>query len=366
MKVHKHKNIYNNNNIKLFNNINAFNSKKLDNIFIMDDSQNKNILSNTIYNDCNLNRDNFIFNLNNEKSKNQLFNINNKRKNKIKFNNEVLNLNIEKMLNNKGINKIYLNNNFSFVVKNALFDKLKYFNNIQKYHNLTNEKLFKLIEIDNDNGFILNTQKKINNNNFNIFNEYLNNIPQIYKNKSIIKNGKIFLNYNKSKSPNKNINNIKQYTLNSNFMDFNYKTHIHKSWCNLFKKNNKFNSYKNKKIKSNNKYQLTPLKTITITSDENINNKTKENKKSKKYIKNLKSKIITENNSKTNIKKINRLRKSPVMNKNLFKLINNDECFDEYLSDGRSIDKYQFFKNQIEKNRKHLEKKLIELRRHQT
>ena len=152
-------------------------------------------------------------------------------------------------------------------------------------------------------------------------------------------------------------------------MDINYKAHIHKSWCNLFKKNNKSKPYKNKKNKSNHKYKykLASLYRNTITSEGSINNKTKENKKLIKSKESLKSKIIDENNnSKKNTNKVKRLRRSSAIDRLLFKLINKDECFEEYISDGRPIDKYQFFKNQIEKNRKHIEKQLLELRRHQT
>lgn len=358
MKLHKSKKKHK--NLELSNNTNVFDFKKQDNNIILDDSQNIKTLSNTLYNEDN--KDNLflnlLFNLNGNKNKCKLFNINNKNK-KI-FNNEIINLNIEKELNK--------NNNYSFDVKNTLFDKFKFLPNITKYHYLTNENLLKLIKVDTDNSFVLHRQRT-KHNNYNIFNEYLKNAPRTYKNKSITKNRMMFLNYSKNKSSNKNINNIRQCTLNSNYMDINYKAHIHKSWCNLFKKNNKLNPYKNKKNKSNHKYQLTSLYTNTITSEESINNKTKENKKSRKSKESLKSKINDENsNSKinTNNNKVKKLRRSSAIDRFLFKLINKDECYEEYVSDGRPIDKYQFFKNQIEKNRKNIEKQLLELRRHQT
>ena len=152
-------------------------------------------------------------------------------------------------------------------------------------------------------------------------------------------------------------------------MDINYRIDIHNSWFNQYNNNkacNTCNSYKKTKNKFNMKNQLTLQNTMTMISDNSINNKTaiNENKKSKISI--LNSKKSISNESKTNYNPVKRPRKSSAIDRFLFKIMNKDECYEDYVSDGRPSAKYQFFKNQIEKKRKHIEKQLLELRRHQT
>ena len=43
----------------------------------------------------------------------------------------------------------------------------------------------------------------------------------------------------------------------------------------------------------------------------------------------------------------------------MFKLVNKDECYEDYIFDGRPIDKYLLFRRQIEKNKKYMEKLLV-------
>ena len=372
MKVYKYKmennniNLSNSNSLKKGDNNNKNNDNKTD------DSQNDNFntLTNTLYSGKKRKNSillNILFNIKNKKSnKKKLSIFHGGNKNKTMFKNEIININMERTFNNDGINKVNINNNFSLMLKKALIDKFQILPNIKKYHNLTNEKLLKLIEIDNDNSFNKHKQRIKNNNyNYNLFNEYINNIPKRSKNKSSM-NSRLMLRYYK-KSHN-TINNIRQNTLNSNYMDINYKANIHNSWYKLLKNNkennkacNTFNSHKKTK---NNFHQFSLKKIMTMTSDNSINNKTITNEKKKPRKSFLKNTISNE--SKIHHTQVKRVRKSSAIDRFLFKMLNKDECYEDYVSDGRPCDKYQFFKNQIEKKRKHIEKQLLELRRYQT
>ena len=171
---------------------------------------------------------------------------------------------------------------------------------------------------------------------------------------------------------NKTFINIRKNTLNSSYLDINYKVHNHKSWCNLFKKKKRFKSGK----VINNKYKITFPNSIHSEKGININKcsekgininkcKTIENKKSNKSLLNtdtLNNNISPKlNNATPHIRR--GLKKSSMIDRLLFKIKNKDECFEDYVSDGRPIDKYLKFRKQIEKNKKKVEKLLLELRR---
>ena len=344
MKIIKNLKKNSNKNVNLSNNITILNYKNINNL---ENSRYKNEYTNTLYNNI-LNKDNLLFNIlnnikkdnKNNKNNNKVFSMNNRRI----FKNEILKINLDEY---KKINDL----------SNTLFDKFKFLPNIKKYQNLTNEKLVKLTEANEDNSFIIHKQKMKYNN---TINHYSNSITHSNNNKSLIKKRLLFKAFVKNKNKNKTFDNIRQYTLNSNYLDINYKAHIHKSWCTLFKK------YIKPKLRKqiNDKYKLTLHNTITSEESTNINN-TFENKKLNKSVISQKTKIKDVspkmNNFINNKKK--GLRKSSAIDRFLFKLVNKDECFEDYISDGRPIDKYQYFKKQIEKNKKYYEKQLLELRR---
>ena len=338
MEVYKSSNIKRYNiRLKLFNNINKNNSNdnEYKSIFI---KSNDNLLLN-------------LYNKNNQENNKNFYNNSKRNKKRKFFNNELLKKNIDK-------NKIYKFNCFSLDKSNNLYNKFKIIPNIEIYHNLTNEKLIKLTDINIDNSFIIHKQKKRNKTNFK---DYINEISIINYNKSNLKNKLEFNNF-KNKKLNKTFNNIRKNTLNSSYLDINYKVHNHKSWCHLFKKKKKFKSGK----VINNKYKITFPNSIHSEKGININKcKTIENKKSNKSLLNtdtLNNNISPKlNNATPHIRR--GLKKSSMIDRLLFKIKNKDECFEDYVSDGRPIDKYLKFRKQIEKNKKKVEKLLLELRR---
>jgi hypothetical protein len=344
------------NNLKNYNNF--YNSYKKTNGKIFnfsdnddfDDYEYKNEFTNIKHNhNIVANKDNSFINLliNN---KNNLYNLYNRRKKYNKgFNNKLLRLNI-----NKYPFKLYdLNNNFSLEIKTCLLDKFKYLPNIKKYHNLTNEKLIQLTKVSEDENSFLYHKQRINKN---IFKEYINNIPQTSKNK-IMKNNKnkLTLTLVKNKNSYKNLTNIRDNALNSKMFDINYKPSANKSWGGLFRKKNKTNLAKTPKQLINKKYKLTSTKTIsTENSINNLNNVF------------IKEKDTNNNdNEQEENKPIRRFKRSSTIDRLLFKLINKDECYEEYVSDGKPGDKYLYFKNQLIRKKKSIERLLLELRRHQ-
>jgi hypothetical protein len=348
------------NNLNYYNN--SYNSNKKTNgkIFDFDKNDNfddyeyKNQFTNTLNNhDISTNKDNSFINLLiNNKNNNNLYRIFNRKKiNKKGFNNKLLRLNI-----NKYPYKLYdLNNNFSLEIKTSLFDKFKYLPNIKKYHNLTNEKLIQLTKVSEDENSFLYHKQRINNN---IFKEYINNIPQTSKNKSMKNNkNKLTFNLEKNKNSYRNLTNIRDNALNSKIFDINYTPDIHISWAGLFNKKKKTNLAKTQKQLINKKYKITSAKTISTDNSININNLNNTINKEK------------DNNNNSDEQKINipirRFRRSSTIDRLLFKLTNKDECYEEYISDGKPGDKYLYFKNQLIRKKKSIERELLELRRHQ-
>ena len=353
------------NNLKYYNNFYNSNKKTKEKIFnfsdndYLDDYQYKNEFTNTMSNLEKLaNKDNSFINLlinNNNKNKNNLYKIYNRKiKNKKGFNNKLLRLNI-----NKCPYKLYdLNNNFSLEIKTGLLDKFKNLPNIKKYHNLTNEKLIQLTKVSEDENSFIYHRQGINNN---IFKEYINSIPQTSKNKSLKNNkNKLILNFDKNKDSYKNLTNIRENALNSKIFDINYNPKVNKSWGGLFNKKKKTNFAKTQKQLINKKYKITNVKTISTDNSINVN-----------YLNSLmnKEEDVKDTNSNVEDQKINkpirRFRRSSTIDRLLFKLTNKDECYEEYVSDGKPGDKYLYFKNQLVRKRKSIERELLELRRHQ-
>ena len=280
------------------------------------------------------------------------------------FKNKILKINIDKMPNQNEYHKF---NEFSLVVQNTLYEEFKMLPNIKRFQNLTNENLIKLTGNHADNSFIIHKQK--NNNHINLFKYYINNVANKKKNKPIKIQRALFSNYSKTKS-NKTFNNIRQYILNSNYLDLNYKIDLHKSWCSLFNKNKTLNISKNKikKKEIDNKNKKTFQK--TLTTDESIKNNKKQAKKnkisSKSIILNEKKHINNSFNKKINDTNLNQgkvKKKFSAIDRFLFKLQHKDECYEDYISDGKPTDKYIHFKRLMEKNQKNIEKQLLELRR---
>ena len=336
------------------------NNKLINNNYLKESGKTsyKEILNSNIYSNF-LNKSN----KKNNKNKNILLNMIIRRNKKKKFRNGILKLDINKDNNRYENNN---NNDFSLVVNNTIYYKFKLIPNIKKYHNLSNEKLLQLTMYNDDNCFITHKQKK---NNYYCFNEYLKNISLAKKNKSEKKGKLIFTNYKINKKTNKTFNAIKQNLINSNVLDINYEINFHKSWCNLFKKNSNFNSPKNVKKHLYNKCKLIYQNTMTPNDSTIVNNIFTNEKKnsSKSIILNEKKEI---NNYSNNNPKINNFifgqkpfRRGSAIGRLLFKLTNKDECYEDYVSDGRPSDKYALFKRQIEKNKKYIEKQLLELRR---
>ena len=348
------------NNLKYYNNF--YNSTKKANgkIFNFSDNDNlddyeyKNEFTNTMIDHDKLaNKDNSFINLLiNNKNKKNLFKIFNRRKNKKKgFNNKLLRLNI-----NKYPYKLYdLNNNFSLEIKTGLLDKFKYLPNIKKYHNLTNEKLMQLTKVSEDENSFLYHKQRINNN---IFKEYIKNIPQTTKNKSMKnRKNKLTLNLEKNKNSYKNLTNIRDNALNSKIFDINYNPNMHKSWGGLFNKKKKTNLKKTQKQLINKKYKIGSTRTISTDNSINIKNINKFTNKEKDANNNVDEQKIN--------KPIRRFKRSSTIDRLLFKLTNKDECYEEYVSDGKPGDKYLYFKNQLIRKKKSIERELLELRRHQ-
>jgi len=342
------------NNLKYYNKFYNSNQKTKEKIFNFSDNDNfddyehKNEFTNTMYkNDTLVNKDNSFINLL-IKNKNNLYKIyNRRRKNKKGFNNKLLRLNLDKFPY-----KLYdLNNNFSLEIKTGLLDKFKHLPNIKKYHNLTNDKLLQLTKIrEDENSFIYHKQRVDNN----IFKEYINNIPQTTKNKSV-KNNKnnLTLNLEKNKISYKNLTSIRDNALKSKIFDINYKLNTHKSWGGLFNKKKKKHFAKTEKKLINKKYKINSIKTIsTDNSINNLNN----------YLNKEKDTNNNTDEQKTNIQ-IRRFRRSSTIDRLIFKMTNKDECYEEYVSDGKPGDKYLYFKNQLVKKKKSIERELLELRR---
>lgn len=95
---------------------------------------------------------------------------------------------------------------------------------------------------------------------------------------------------------------------------------------------------------------------------------------SKEKIKSAKSIILNEKketNKDNNNLEINNFildkrkvfRRRSTIDRLIFKLTNKDECYEDYVTDGRPSDKYALFKRQLEKKKKYIEKQLLELRR---
>ena len=308
---------------------------------IFEDILNNNIYLNTLYKINNQNDQN-----------NKLINMNFRINKKKIFKNKILNLNIDEMPNKYENNKF---NDFSIVVKNSLYDKFKMLPNIKKLQNLTNDQLLKLT-ISNDENDFINHKQKDNKTNFNeyIFNTIKANSVHLKKKKKPLKEHILkFYNYEKIKKANKTFNNIRQKTLNSNYLDINYKIDIHKSWCNLFKK-----SISLSKKNLINKYKRALQNTITTEESMNEYKDIAFKKNSNKSL-NQKNQI-NDNNI---LNKRKGFRKSSIIDRFMFKLVNKDECYEDYVSDGRPIDKYLHFRRQLEKNKKYIEKLLLELRR---
>lgn len=347
------------NNLKYYNKF--YNSNKTNGkIFNFNDNDNFddyeyiNEYTNSMNNhDIYTNKDNSFINLLiNNKNKNNLFKMHNRRKKKKNgFNNKLLRLNI-----NKYPYKLYdLNNNFSLEIKTSLLDKFKYLPNIKKYHNLTNEKLIQLTKVSEDENSFLYHKQRINNN---IFKEYINNIPQTTKNKSMKnKNNKLTLNLEKNKNSYKILTNIRDNALNSKIFDINFIPNTNKSWGGLFNKKKKTNLAKNQKKLINKKNKIGRTKTISTDNSININNINNFMNKEKDFNNNTDRQKIN--------KSIRRFRRSSSIDRLLFKLTNKDESYKEYVSDGKPGDKYLFFKKQLIRKKKSIERDLLELRRHQ-
>ena len=323
-----------------YNKSNDSKSNKIINT-IFEDILDNNIYTNTLYK----------INLQNNHSKNKLFSIINRKKKKKIFKNKILKINIDTFPNKYENHKF---NDFSLVCKNTLYNKFKMLPNLKKYQNLTNERLLQLTVNNDKNDFIMHKQKN-DKKGSNIFNEYINNTIKTNsmhsKNNKSEKNHSIkFYKFKKNKASNKEFNNISQKILKSNYFDINYKISLHKSWCNLFKK---IKPKTSKNIKNKN---IVSIQNTLTTEESAIEHKniTLEKKGNKS---------ISESNSANKFQRKRGLRKYSAIDRFLFKLVNKDECYEDYVSDGKPIDKYLLFKQQIEKKKKYIEKHLLELRR---
>ena len=200
------------------------------------------------------------------------------------------------------------------------------------------------LTLSNDENDFINNKQKYNKTNFNeyIFNTIKANSVHLKKKKKTLKEHILkFYNYEKIKKANKTFNNIRQNTLNSNYLDINYKIDIHKSWCNLFKK-----SISLSKKNLINKHKRTLQNTITTEESMNDNKDIAFKKNSNKSL-NQKNQI-NDNNI---LNKKKGFRRSSIIDRLIFKLVNKDECYEDYVSDGRPIDKHLHFRRQLEKKK---------------
>ncbi len=224
-------------------------------------------------------------------------------------------------------NKKYTNLDFKIAYNlNKKFHDLPV---VSKFHNITDEKINELIKSNNNNRRKSLNLKKTNNNIKTNINKntskknYINFVCQTNNDKNM------FIVKNMSRMKSKKLK-IRLSELNSNFTN---------SLSNL-KNNNRNINYNNNNSTSNKK----------DISHSNLNKQIKLNK---------------TNINLEPIKSIDLYRRGSIVDRLVFYIEKPDECFEENLTDEKPSDKYQMFKNQINKHKDKLDKILKEIKLNQ-
>ena len=289
---------------------------------------------------------------------------------KLKFKKDIL-INILKKTNLRKSNTHMCNtysgfNNKRFKDKNKSTDcKLEYNLNkkfrdlpgISKFHNLTNEKINDLININSNSIMFYN------------YNNIKTNFIECYKNKTERNNTPLFnkshynnkenINYSNNTSYNKK--KLKKYIIDSKRSD------LYLNDINSNTKNNIFNLKSNNQHlhNRNNNYSFSFSKNLTNVTDNTSSNFKRFNLDNINKISNNYKLQYWISSLRESIKNFDYFHRGSKIDRLIFYIEKPGECFEENLLDEKPSDKYQSFKNQISQHKNKLENIIKEIKMNQ-